>query len=58
MKGTSKSQLAMLMGVIIGIADLYWIYTSYYDALWLVLGVVIFVADVVWLYLDYEMGMK
>jgi hypothetical protein len=47
-----KSQIGLLMGVIIAIADLYWTYTSYPDSLWLALGAIIFVADLVWLAMD------
>ena len=55
MQGNIKSWLAILMGVIILVADLYWTYTSSYDMTWLALGVVIFVADIIWIYLDYRM---
>ena len=55
MKGKTKSWLALLMGVIILVADLYWTYTSSYDATWVALGAVIFVADVIWLWLDYSL---
>lgn len=58
MKSDGKSKLAMLMGIVILIADLYWTYTSYYDALWLALGVIILLADVIWLYLDYDLMAK
>lgn len=54
MKGNMKSWIAMLMGVIILIADLIWTYQSAYDVFWLVLGIVILIADVVWLYIDYS----
>jgi hypothetical protein len=50
-----KSQLAILMGLIIAVADVYWTYTSYTDVVWLGLGVVIFVADVVWLVIDFNL---
>ena len=50
-----KSQIAILMGIIIAVADLYWTYTSYTDVVWLGLGVVIFVADVVWLAIDFNL---
>jgi hypothetical protein len=56
MKNNLKSKLAMLMGVVILVADLYWTYTSYFNSVWLALGVIILVADLVWLYLDYELG--
>lgn len=55
MKRNAKSILALLMGVIILIADLYWTYTSYYDTLWLVLGVIILIADLIWLGLDWSL---
>jgi hypothetical protein len=51
----SKSDLALAMGVIIIISDLYWIYTSYQDLTWLALGVIIFVASVVWIWLDFSL---
>jgi hypothetical protein len=50
--------LAMLMGIIILLADAYWIYTSGAYALWIELGIVIFVATLVWLYLDWDMSRK
>lgn len=55
MKANAKSWAAILMGIIILVADLYWTYTSAYDAVWLSLGIVIFIADVIWLYLDYSL---
>jgi hypothetical protein len=50
-----KSQIAILMGLIIAVADVYWTYTSYTDVVWLGLGVLIFVADVVWLAIDFNL---
>ena len=58
MKNEAKSKLAILMGIVILIADLYWTYTSYYDAVWLALGIIIFIADIIWLYLDYDLMKK
>lgn len=55
MKTITKSYLAILMGIIIAIADIIWTYQSYYDITWVVLGVIIFVADVIWVYLDYDL---
>jgi len=52
---STKSYLAILMGIIIIIADLWWTYTSYQYLPWLVAGVVILVASVIWLYLDYDL---
>ncbi len=54
----TKSYLAMLMGVIIIIADLYWLSDSYTVPHWLYAGIAIFVASVVWLYLDYVLMKK
>ncbi len=53
MKGNMRNQVSILMGIIIALADIYWTYTSYYDAIWLALGVIIFIADIIWLYLDW-----
>lgn len=52
MTGKARRNLALLMGLIIIVADLYWTYTSYTDPLWLALGIVILVASVIWIYLD------
>ncbi len=53
-----KGGLAVLMGVVIGIADIYWTYTSYFDTTWLALGVVIFIADLIWLWVDISFMKK
>ena len=58
MKGNIKSWLAILMGIIILVADVLWIMQSTYDMYWLVLGGIIFVADVVWLLIDYSFMKK
>ena len=64
MAKNAKSMLALLMGIIILVADLYWIYTSYagwgayYDTLWTVLGIVILIADLIWLYIDWSFSKK
>lgn len=54
MEGNTKSKIAILMGIIIAIADIYWTYTSYYDLVWVALGVIIFIADMIWLYIDWD----
>ncbi len=54
----TKSYLAMLMGIIIVILDLWWTYASYPYEPWTAVGIVIFVASVVWLYLDYVLMKK
>lgn len=48
----AKGAIAVAMGVIIGLLDIYWTYTSYFNATWLAIGIVIFVADLVWLWVD------
>jgi hypothetical protein len=53
-----RPKMAIVMGIVILVADVYWTYTSYYDMVWLLLGIIIFLADLVWIYLDYEMGKK
>lgn len=55
MKANIRSWLAILMGIIILVADLYWTYTSSFDTLWLALGIVIAVADIVWIVIDYSL---
>jgi hypothetical protein len=54
----TKSYLAMLMGIIIIILDLWWTYASYPYEPWTAVGIVIFVASVIWLYLDYVLMKK
>lgn len=53
-----KSYLAILMGVIIIVADLYWLSDSYTVPHWLYAGVAILVASVIWIYLDYSLMKK
>ena len=55
MGGNLKGRLAILMGIVIAIADVYWAYTRSYDMLWVALGIIIFIADIVWLYIDWGM---
>ena len=54
----TKSYLALLMGIVIILVDLWWTYTSYQYLPWLFAGVVILVASVIWLYLDYDLMKK
>jgi hypothetical protein len=58
MNGMMKGNIAILMGVIIGLVDIYWTYTSYQDPLWLYLGVIIFIADLIWLWIDISFRNK
>jgi len=53
-----KSYLAILMGVIIIILDLWWTYASMGYQPWETVGIVIFVASVIWIYLDYDLMKK
>lgn len=54
----NKGYISIAMGVVIGLLDIYWTYTSYFNAIWLVLGVIIFVADMVWLWVDISATKK
>jgi hypothetical protein len=54
----TKSYLALLMGIVIILVDLWWTYTSYQYLPWLFAGVVILMASVIWLYLDYDLMKK
>ncbi len=58
MKTNMKSYLAILMGVIIAVADLIWTYQSSFDTEWLALGVIIFIAALIWIYIDYDLMRK
>lgn len=55
MAANTKSIVAIALGVVILVADVYWTYTSYYDTLWLALGLLILVADAAWMYIDYDL---
>ena len=57
MDSKGKSNLAILMGVVVIIADLYWTYTSYQTPIWLYLGAIIFVASVIWVAIDLNLSM-
>jgi len=50
-----KSYLAIALGVIILIVDIWWTWTSYTYLPWLAAGVIIGVASVVWIGLDYDL---
>jgi hypothetical protein len=53
----TKSAIAILMGIIILIADIAWLIVggSYTYTPWLILGIVILVATIVWLFLDFSL---
>jgi hypothetical protein len=56
----SKSYLAIGMGIVIILADIFWLLvgTSYTYAPWLIAGIIIFVASVIWIYIDYDLMKK
>jgi hypothetical protein len=58
MKGNTRSNISILMGIVIAIADIYWTWTSYYDSTWLALGIIILIADIIWLYIDWSFTRK
>jgi hypothetical protein len=60
MSTKTKSYLAILMGIIIILADIYWLIVgnSYQYIPWLAAGIVIFIASVVWIILDYSLMEK
>jgi hypothetical protein len=57
MSARAKSYLAILMGIIIILADIYWLLVgnSYEYLPWLAAGIIIFLASVVWIILDYSL---
>ena len=60
MGSKSKSYLAILMGIIILLADIYWLVegNSYQYTPWLAAGIIIFVADLIWIWIDYNLMKK
>ncbi|MEM3744837.1 MAG: hypothetical protein QW759_03290 [Candidatus Micrarchaeaceae archaeon] len=46
------NRINIILGIIILIADLYWMATSYTVVLWLALGIIILIADIIWIALD------
>ena len=57
MNSKVKSYLAILMGIIIIVADIYWLLvgSSYTYTPWLVAGIVILIASIVWIVLDISL---
>jgi len=55
-----KSYLAIAMGIVILLADVYWLVvgSSYTYPPWLAAGIIIFVADLAWLWVDYDLMKK
>ena len=57
METKTKSYLALLMGVIIFIANTYWLFVgdSYQYTPWLISAIIIYIADIYWIILDYQL---
>jgi len=57
MKAKTKSYLAIIMGIIIFIANTYWLLIgkSYQYFPWLISAIIIYLADIIWIYLDYDL---
>ncbi len=55
MQAALKSNIAILMGIIIIASDVEWTYTSYQDPTWLALGVIILLASIIWIGLDFSL---
>ena len=61
MDSKSKSYLAIAMGIIILVADIYWLvvpvsgYYSFQAPPWLAAGIIILIADLVWLWVDIDL---
>ncbi len=57
MSAKIKSYTAILMGVIIILADVYWLLigNSYTYIPWLAAGIVIFVASIIWIIIEYDL---
>jgi len=50
-----KAYLAISLGILILIVDVWWTWTSYTYLPWLAAGVIIGVASVIWIGLDYDL---
>lgn len=60
MDSKSKSYLGIAMGIVILLADVYWLVvgSSYTYGPWLAAGIIIFVASLVWIWVDYDLMKK
>jgi len=50
-----RAYLAISLGILILIVDVWWTWTSYTYLPWLAAGVIIGVASVIWIGLDYDL---
>lgn len=55
MAGKTLSYVAILMGLIILVLDIYWTYAAYAISEFLAIGIVILVADLIWLAIDIKL---
>lgn len=55
MANKTLSYVAILMGLIILVLDIYWTYASYAIAEFLAIGIVILIADLIWLAIDAKL---
>jgi hypothetical protein len=60
MDSKAKSYAAIVLGIIIILADIYWLMVgaSYTYTPWLAAGIIIFVAAVAWIWIDYDLMKK
>jgi hypothetical protein len=60
MNTKTESYVAILMGIIIILADVYWLLVgnSYTYGPWLAAGLVIFAASLIWIFVDYDLMKK
>jgi hypothetical protein len=60
MNTKTESYVAIMMGIIIILADVYWLLVgnSYTYGPWLAAGLVIFVASLIWIFVDYDLMKK
>ncbi len=60
MDSKSESLLAIAMGVVILIANTFWLLVgqSYTYGPWLASAIIIYVADIVWIWADYDLMRK
>jgi hypothetical protein len=64
MSTKAKSILAILMGIVIIVMDIFWLvypisgYYSYQALPWLAAGIVILIASIIWIVLDFSLMEK
>lgn len=60
MDSKAKSYAAIVLGVVIILADIFWLLVgqSYTYAPWLAAGIVIFIAALVWIWIDFDLMKK